>query len=210
MVRDTGEGCDDANVISGDGWSELWVVESGWSWAGGSATTKDICSEICGDGKRFSTLSTSWDDGNTINGDGCSSSWVIEVGWNWSGGTPTTKDTWTEVWGDGKRFNSISTYWDDGNTINGDGWSSTCSIETGFVCNGGSTTSIDIWKEICGDGKRYNSLTTFCDDGNNINGDGCSSLCATETGYSWSGGSSSTKDTWSEIWGDSIRITIVF
>ena len=261
MVRDTGEGCDDANVISGDGWSELWVVESGWSWTGGSATTKDICSETCGDGKRSSTLSTSWDDGNTINGDGCSSSWVIEVGWNWSGGTPTTKDTWTEVcgdgkrfnsisaywddgntingdgcsstctietgftwtggssstqdtWievcGDGKRFNSISTYWDDGNTINGDGWSSTCSIETGFVCNGGSTTSIDIWKEICGDGKRYNSLSTFCDDGNNINGDGCSSLCATETGYSWSGGSSSTKDTWSEIWGDGIRITIVF
>ena len=84
MVRDAGEGCDDANVISGDGWSELWVVESGWSWTGGSTTTKDTC-DIWGDGKRSSTLSTSWDDANTVNGDGCSSSWTIEVGWSWSG-----------------------------------------------------------------------------------------------------------------------------
>ena len=29
---------------------------------------------------------------------------------------------WPEIWGDGKRFNSISTYWDDGNTANGDGF----------------------------------------------------------------------------------------
>ena len=29
---------------------------------------------------------------------------------------------WTEIWGDGKRFNTISTYWDDGNKINGDGY----------------------------------------------------------------------------------------
>ena len=27
--------------------------------------------------------------------------WAIESGWTWSGGTTTTKDTWTEIWGDG-------------------------------------------------------------------------------------------------------------
>ena len=53
-------------------------------------------------------------------------------------------------------------------------------------------------------------MSTFCDDGNNINGDGCNSLCAIETGYSWSGGSLSTKDTWNEIWGDGIRATVIF
>ena len=29
---------------------------------------------------------------------------------------------WTEIWGDGKRSNTIFTYWDDGNKINGDGY----------------------------------------------------------------------------------------
>jgi hypothetical protein len=32
---------------------------------------------------------------------------------------------------------------DDGNTINGDGCSRTCEIETGFSCNGGSPSSKD-------------------------------------------------------------------
>ena len=30
-----------------------------------------------------------------------SRAWAIESGWNWSGGTTTSKDTWTEIWGDG-------------------------------------------------------------------------------------------------------------
>ena len=139
------------------------MIEIGFSWAGRSIASKDICSEICGDGKRFSTSTTFCDDANTVNSDGCSSSWIIEAGWNWSGGTPTTKDTWTEIWGDGKRFNSISTYWDDGNIINGDGCSSTCSIETGFVCTGGSSSTHDTWSENWGDGKRFNSLSTYWD-----------------------------------------------
>ena len=27
--------------------------------------------------------------------------WAIESGWSWTGGSTTTKDTWTEIWGDG-------------------------------------------------------------------------------------------------------------
>ena len=76
--------------MSGDGWSSSWELESGWSCTGGSSTTKDICSEIWGDCGRFNSLSTYWDDGNTINGDGWSSICSIETGWNWSGGTTTT------------------------------------------------------------------------------------------------------------------------
>ena len=26
--------------------------------------------------------------------------WAIESGWTWSGGPTTSKDTWTEIWGD--------------------------------------------------------------------------------------------------------------
>lgn len=35
-------------------------------------------------------------------------------------------------------------------------------------------------KEICGDGQLFN---LDCDDGNSIDGDGCSSSCKTESGY---------------------------
>ena len=37
---------DDGNVISGDGWSSTWTVESGFTWTGGSSSSKDICSII--------------------------------------------------------------------------------------------------------------------------------------------------------------------
>lgn len=48
-----------------------------------------------------------------------------------------------------------------------------------------------ICKEICGDGLRF---TLPCDDGNNIDGDGCSSICKVEAGYTCSGGSPNSKD----------------
>ena len=39
---------------------------------------------------------------------------------------------WPEIWGVGKRFNSISTNWDDGNTANGDGCQGWCSYSIAF------------------------------------------------------------------------------
>jgi len=33
---------------------------------------------------------------------------------------------------------------DDGNTVNGDGCSDNCTIEAGFICFGGSFTSVSI------------------------------------------------------------------
>ena len=66
-------------------------------------------------------------------------------------------------------------YCDDSNVINGDGCSSTCQVETGMYCSGGSPTTFDICFEPCGDGR--NAGYYACDDGNSINGDGCSSTC---------------------------------
>ena len=139
---------DDANVNSGDGWSSTWTVESGYIWTGGSSTTKDVWSEMCGDGVRFNLISTYWDDKNTINGDGCSSTWTVESGFTWTGGSSTTKDTWTEICGDGVKFNTISTYWDDKNLVNKDGCSSSWTVETGFTWSGGSSSSKDICSTI--------------------------------------------------------------
>ena len=117
----------------------------------------------------------------------------------WSGGSTTTADTWKEIWGDGIRFNSNNTYCDDSNTINGDGWSSSWSIEKGWKCSGGSTTTADTWKEICGDGIRFNTNSTYWDDGNEEDIDGCNSSWMIEKNYKWYGGSSTQKDNWDEI-----------
>jgi cysteine-rich repeat protein len=42
---------------------------------------------------------------------------------------------------------------DDGNNLDDDGCSSTCSIEPGWVCSGGTTTTLDTCSDLCGDGK---------------------------------------------------------
>ena len=95
-ARTGGEEWDDGNIVSGDGWGSSWTVETGWKWTGGNSSTKDSCVEVWGDGKRFNTNSTYWDDGNTDNGDGWSSKWEIESDWTWTGGSTTTKDKCTE------------------------------------------------------------------------------------------------------------------
>lgn len=50
-----------------------------------------------------------------------------------------------EVCGDGRRF---VVQCDDGNTVNGDGCSSTCTVESGYTCYGGSAISTDICQKI--------------------------------------------------------------
>lgn len=67
---------------------------------------------------------------------------------------------------------------DDDNTAGDDGCSSTCTLETGWSCNGTPSTCAPI----CGDGLAVGSET--CDDGNTDAGDGCSPSCTVEPGYS--------------------------
>jgi len=57
--------------------------------------------------------------------------------------------------------------------------SASCSVEIGYVCTGGTSSSKDTCEQICGDGKIMNTRPslTYCDDGNVIQGDGCSSDC---------------------------------
>jgi cysteine-rich repeat protein len=77
-------------------------------------------------------------------------------------------------------------------------------IEDGFYCYGGDDTNADGCYEECGDARRYHatSITTFCDDGNNEDGDGCDAYCYTETGFYCEGGDYETPDTCYEICGD--------
>ena len=194
--------CDDQNVANGDGWDMNWNVEVGWSCLGGTSSVKDTCSEIWGDGIRFNSVSTYCDDGNLLNGDGWDSNWLIETGWSWSGGDSLNKDSWSEIWGDGKKFNSSTAYCDDGNILNNDGWDSLWRTESRYIWTGGSSTTQDSCTEICGDGIKFNTISSYWDDGNISNNDGWNSSWNIESGWSWSGGTSTTKDICSEIWGD--------
>ena len=124
-----------------------------------------------------------------------------------------------------------SEIWDDGNTVSGDGCSADWStIEPGYICSGSVCTrwtggkSPDAPKSSCiiqcGDGFRAGS--EVWDDGNTSSGDGCSSDWSTiESGYAWTGGSLTSKDTctlwsagfypdsakanWVPTWGDGLR-----
>lgn len=61
--------------------------------------------------------------------------------------------------------------------MNGDGCSSTCTIEDGWSCG----TSYTSCTNICGDGLIISSLEE-CDDGNEDSGDGCF-ICLVEEGW---------------------------
>lgn len=73
------------------------------------------------------------DDGNLIDGDGCSSKCKVELAYTCKGGSLTSKDTCYVTCGDNTRDSNEEC--DDGNTRNGDGCSSLCLIETGFGCS---------------------------------------------------------------------------
>ncbi len=68
---------------------------------------------------------------------------------------------------------------DDGNAANGDGCSSTCEEEDGFVCNSeGDMNPSECRRVTCGDGMIDGDEE--CDDDNTSDHDGCSSTCEVE------------------------------
>ena len=131
---------------------------------GQSPSSKDIWGEVCGDGIVIHDTVVNWDDRNFIDGDGWSSTWTVERGWVWSGGTPVSIDIWKTQCGDGIIAPLIEE-WDYKNLANGDGWSSSCSIEEGYICRNDYSALINsVWYEIWGDGKKYG--INLWDDGN--------------------------------------------
>jgi cysteine-rich repeat protein len=103
----------------------------------------------------------------------CSFDCQIELGFDCTGGNFTHPDKCQEFCGDGLLMSETRpnvSYCDDGNLDNGDGCNSSCSIEIGYTCSGGSQEQPDSCFEICGDG--INSQNIGCDDGNTLDSDG--------------------------------------
>ncbi len=148
------------------------------------------------------------DDGNNVNGDGCSATCNIErCGDGIVGNSPgeTCDPPGTTAGANGNICRSDCTVCgdgikqtgeqcDDGNNISGDGCENNCAVTPicgdgivgntpGETCdppgsNAGQPNECRDDCTYCGDG--YLDASEECDDGNNINGDGCSATCNKE------------------------------
>jgi len=166
------EACDDGNTNSGDGCSaDCKTVEPGFQCRVGGKK----CVPLCGDGVMIG--SETCDDKNTVSGDGCSSNCLIEPGASCpTPGMPCV----LAVCGNGKVEEGESCDAGPLNGLflgNGMGCSKTCTKEP--ICRDGATTrACDV---SCGNGNIEGDEK--CDDGNLKNGDGCSSTCTIEGGF---------------------------
>ena len=169
-----GEQCDDGSNDGAHGCDVDCQVITGWKCPPtGGACALDVS---CGNGKVDGTEQC--DDHNLRNYDGCSSTCFTETGW----ACPPTGGGCTRICGNGK-LDSGETC-DDSNFYSGDGCTGTCKVETDYNCSVVGQTCIYTPPPLppqCGNGKLETGET--CDDGNTTGGDGCSSVCALQSGW---------------------------
>ena len=136
----------------------------------------------CGDG--FKDPGEACDDGNNIDGDGCSANCLSN-----------------ETCGNGIIDTVTGEQCDDGNLLDHDGCQHTCKIErcgdgivdtlAGEVCDDGNNVDGDGCSadcrsdESCGNGIVDWAVGENCDDGNDLAGDGCSQLCRVTALATW-------------------------
>lgn len=161
-----------------DGCSPGCQEENGWACEG-SLGEKSICRQFenfCGNGVYEYEKGERCDDGNLLNGDGCSSTCVIEADFNCDTSQITSD---CSRCGNGK--SDAGEQCDDGNRNSLDGCSAACQLEDGFECNP-LFPAFCVEVTVCFDGV-FDSQTEGCDDGNNMDGDGCSRQCQVENGW---------------------------
>ncbi|HEY5958046.1 MAG TPA: DUF4215 domain-containing protein, partial [Polyangiaceae bacterium] len=173
-VLEKSELCDDGNSAEGDGCTAACKVESGWQ----CRLAGKACIPLCGDARILAPERC--DDGAKVSGDGCSSSCNVEPGWSCTGTPSVCKHAVC-----GNRNIETGEGCDDGNMLPLDGCSPTCQNEPrcgAYDAEGRATSAVGACKSVCGDGILLRG-TEQCDDGNSLDGDGCSSTCKHEPGY---------------------------
>jgi len=180
-----GEDCDDGNTNSGDGCNSTCHLEDGYQ----CRVPGKKCSPKCGDGKVVGDEGC--DDGNTTSDDGCASNCQVEPGATCpKAGEACTKaqcgngkieagelcDCGTDPKNlpDGCKAVNGLFYGDPNNP----GCSKTCTKEPSCQDSSGKTQACTT---SCGDGNL--DPGEECDDGNQLDGDGCSSKCKDESGF---------------------------
>ncbi len=173
-----GETCDDKNTNSGDGCSAACQVEPMYECkkTGGAGSCRK---NGCGNGTI--TPSAGYNNAELCDGSmtGCDKNTCRpKTGYACNAaGTSCSSGTC----GDG--IVQAGEECDDKNLKGADGCSPKCEIEAAFQCT--KTTPGDQMSEchtVCGDGVTMWMVDEQCDDGNLIDGDGCSSKCTIETG----------------------------
>ena len=144
---------------------------------------------VCTDG--FSTAngtviySEECDDGNAVNGDGCSSQCKLERLFVCV--VKDDFDTCSFVCGNGQLNTEAGEQCDDGNLFDGDGCNSKCEIECGFTCRNFDPDSPSLCSTVCGDG--LVASLEACDialvpaNADNPRGLGCSKTCQLQNGW---------------------------
>ncbi len=118
----------------------------------------------CGDGIRVEG-SEACDDGNVLDGDGCTKACAVEEGYRCPApGIPCIADACGDgvIAGTGPSAETC----EDGNVVDGDGCSSACQIEDGYVC-----AEQGCHETVCGDGIVEGAES--CDDHNDDPFDAC-------------------------------------
>jgi cysteine-rich repeat protein len=207
---ENGEDCDDGNTTSADGCNSTCHLEDGYQ----CRVPGKKCTPACGDGKIIGTETC--DDGNDTSGDGCSSTCQIEPG----ASCPTAGQACTKAeCGNGKveagelcdcgvdpaklpadckAVNGL--FYGDGK-----GCSKTCTKEPNCQDSSGKTQACTT---SCGDGNL--DPGEDCDDGNGLDGDGCSSECKDESGFSCSTATQQDSQTCQSGTGECLELPIIY
>ena len=124
----------------------------------------------CGDGLLHD--SEACDDGNHVDGDGCSMGCEVEHGFACTLDEPSVCGS---ACGDGLLASDEGC--DDANGVEQDGCDGGCEVEDGWACDGEPSACAPI----CGDGVVAGD--EGCDDGDTAAGDGCDARCRIEPGW---------------------------
>lgn len=164
------ETCDDGAKVSSDGCSSLCQVEPGWQCPAAGAA---CIAKQCGDGIRVGTEQC--DDGDvTAATPGCDAS--CKVNPDYACVEDGAKKSACHVTTCGDKITEGSEQCDDTDVGGTDFPFDGC-----YRCVKEPSCSGGVCVAKCGDGQRF--AGEECDDGNTFSGDGCSSDCHVETGY---------------------------
>ncbi|MEZ4287734.1 MAG: BspA family leucine-rich repeat surface protein [Polyangiales bacterium] len=170
-------------------------------------TAPNVCVNAgCGNG--VLEASEGCDDGNSVDGDGCSGACSLEVGEACNEAAPGEVGNASCASGIcdatagapgiceaadvcGNSVLEVAEACDDGNVVDGDGCSSSCLLENGENCTDSTqcvsgqcdvgVTDVCTSSSACGDGIIDDG--EGCDDGNTDADDGCSDTCEVEGGF---------------------------
>jgi len=208
FVNDPSEVCDDGNLNTGDGCNTACLREVGEPCTGDTDCASNLCNvaampPVCappvGCGNGVLEAGEACDDGNNVNGDGCTAACQIEDGNPCTANAECSSDVcdMTEApplcepaGSCGNGVLDVPEGCDDGNTTTGDGCSNVCLLEDGEPCANDAQCESTICDTIesdacepansCGNGAL--EAGEACDDGNAEAGDGCSAGCLFELG----------------------------